>query len=319
MKRGGEQRGEEQRGEQGVGCPRWKTILWTVLTVLFVLFILIPIISSLFSRNVLGNVAKIPIHGIITGDGQSYLGRDTVSSSTIVGFIQEAEQNSQIKVIVLEINSPGGSAVASDEIASAVKQAEKPVVAVIREVGASGGYWVASAADYIIANRMSITGSIGVLSSYLEFGGLMEKYGVGYERLVAGKYKDIGSPFAPLTEEEREILQKKLDKIHAFFIEEIAANRKLDQAKVEELATGEFFLGVEAQSLGLVDELGDLSVVEEYTKQNYGLTTIEYIVYEKKPGLLDLLSSVAEDFSFSLGQGMGAIFTEKNDRIMVGP
>jgi protease-4 len=209
--------------------------------------------------------------------------------------------------------------VASDESATAIKQAEKPVIALIREAGASGGYWVASAADYIIANRMSITGSIGVLSSYLEFSGLMDKYGVSYERLVAGKYKDIGSPFAPLSEEERRILQGKLDKIHDFFIEEIAANRKLESSKVRELATGEFFLGVEALELGLVDELGEISTVEEYLKQTYGLTTVDYVLYEKKAGLLDLLSSVAADFSFSLGQGMGAVFTARDDRIMVGP
>lgn len=308
-----------KRGEREQRCerPRWKTIVWTILAVFFVLFIAVPIISSFFSRNVLGNVAKIPIQGLITGDGQSYLGRDTVSSATIVEFIQEAEKNPQVKAIVLEINSPGGSAVASDEIATAVKQAQKPVIALIRETGASGAYWIASAADHIIANRMSITGSIGVLSSYLEFSGLMEEYGVGYERLVAGKYKDIGAPFMPLTEEERHILQKKLDKIHNFFIEEIAANRRLNKVTVQELATGEFFLGVEAQQLGLIDELGDLSTVEEYLEQNYGLTTIEYVVYEKKPGLLDLLSSVAEDFSFSLGQGLGAVFTERNRPLLL--
>lgn len=312
MKRGG----KEWSGERSER-PRWKTIVWTIVAVFFILFIVIPVISFFFSRNVLGNVAKIPIQGLITGDGQSYLGRNTVSSATIVEFIQEAEGNPQIKVILLEINSPGGSAVASDEIATAVKPAQKPVIALIRETGASGAYWIASAADYIIANRMSITGSIGVLSSYLEFSGLMKEYGVNYERLVAGKYKDLGSPFTPLTEEERQILQKKLDKIHNFFIEEIAANRRLNKATVQELATGEFFLGVEAQQLGLIDEVGDLSTVEEHLKQNYGLTTIEYVVYEKKPGLLDLLSSVAEDFSFSLGQGLGAVFTEKNRPLLL--
>ena len=90
------------------------------------------------------------------------------------------EENKDIKAIVLEINSPGGSAVASDEIASAVKKSNKPTVAVIREAGASGGYWIASSTDHIIANRMSITGSIGVISSYLEFSGLIEKYWVGW-------------------------------------------------------------------------------------------------------------------------------------------
>ncbi|MEK6950638.1 MAG: signal peptide peptidase SppA [Nanoarchaeota archaeon] len=311
-------RGEDKRGER-LEKPRWKTIVWTILAVLFVLFVLFPVIFSLVDGPQFGNVARIPIQGLITGDGQNYLSQETTSSQTIVQFIQDAERNPQIKGILIEINSPGGSAVASDEIATAIKRAEKPVIALIREVGASGGYWVASAADYIIANRMSITGSIGVLSSYLEFSGLMDKYGVNYERLVAGRYKDIGSPFTPLTDEKREILQGKLDQIHAFFIEEIAANRKLNQSRVRELATGEFFLGVEARELDLVDELGDLSTAEEYLKQTYGLMTVDYVVYEKKAGLLDLLSSVATDFSFSLGQGIGATFTKRNDRIMVGP
>ena len=108
----------------------------------------------------------------------------------------------------MEINSPGGSAVASDEIATAVKNAKKPVISLIREVGASGGYWVASASDYIIANRMSITGSIGVISSYLEFSGLMEKYGVGYERLVAGENKDLLTPYKKLEADQKALVQK---------------------------------------------------------------------------------------------------------------
>ncbi len=296
---------------------RVRTILLTIAAVVVVVFILIPLLFSWFDGRKFGNVALIPIEGVITADGGKFFGQDTVRSSTIVEFIEAAEKNSPVKVILLEINSPGGSAVASDEVAAAVKRAEKPVITVIRDVGASGGYWIASATDYIIANRMSITGSIGVISSYLEFSGLMEKYGVGYEQLTAGKYKDIGTPFQKLGKDERTLLQKKLNTIHEFFIEEIAVNRQLDQGTVRELATGEFFLGVEALQLGLVDKLGDKTTAEEYIKQMYGLENIDYVLYEEEHGLLAVLTGVVQDFSFSLGQGLGSLFVEQNNKIML--
>ncbi|MBT5924903.1 S49 family peptidase, partial [Candidatus Woesearchaeota archaeon] len=178
-------------------------ILLTIAAVIFVIFVLLPVTFALFDGDKMGNVAIIPIEGIITANGASYLGGNTISSQDIVSFIEDADAKSQIKIIVLEINSPGGSPVASDEIAVAIKRTEKPVIALIREVGASGGYWIASATDHIIANRMSITGSIGVISSYLEFSGLMEEYGVGYEQLTAGQFKDMGTPFKKLQDEER--------------------------------------------------------------------------------------------------------------------
>ena len=191
-----------------------KRVLLIILTVFIFIFIFIPVVINLFDGSKFGNVALIPIEGVITGSGGGSFGASTLSSKDIVSFIEAASESNQVQVIVLEINSPGGSAVASDEIASAVKKSEKPVVAYIREVGASGGYWIASASDHIIANKMSITGSIGVISSYLEFSGLMEEYGIGYERLVAGSKKDIGTPFRKLQLDEKDLLQSKLDKIH---------------------------------------------------------------------------------------------------------
>ena len=291
---------------------RVKAILLTILAVLFVVFIVIPVLFGLFSDgNPLGNVALIPIQGVITGDEGSSLGKETVSSKEVVHFIEEAEDNSQVQVILLEINSPGGSAVASDEIASAVKRSEKPVVALIREVGASGGYWVASAADHVIAHRMSITGSIGVISSYLEFSQLLDKYGVNYERLVAGDLKDAGTPFRQLRPPEKELLQQKLNTIHTFFIEEVATNRHLPESSVRTLATGEFYLGVEALELGLVDELGDKATMERYIQKTYGLDDITYAVYKPSPGLFDILSKVFSDFSFHIGAGIGSSFREQ--------
>ena len=152
-----------------------------------------------------------------------------VVSTTIAGYLKKAKENPRIKAIVVEINSPGGTVVASKEIAAAVEDAKtkKPVIAWIREVGASGGYWVASSADHIIADEMSITGSIGVLGSYLSFGGLIEDYNVSYERLVGGQYKDAGSPFKDLSAEERELLQERINIIHDAFIRKVAKDRKM--------------------------------------------------------------------------------------------
>lgn len=301
--------------KRGARCTL-KKVLLTVVVVLFVLFVILPLSLTLFDGSKLGNVAKIPIHGPLTVDGSNYLGQPTTSSETIVGFLKEAGEDPQIKAIVLEINSPGGSAVGSDEIASAVKKSQKPVVAVIRETGASGGYWIASAADHVIANRMAITGSIGVVSSYLEFSKLMEEYGVGYERLVAGEYKDMGTPFRKLSVEEKNLFEKKIAKIQDYFIDEIAANRNLPRSKIQEMATGEFFLGVEALERGLIDELGDLETAEKYLKTTSGLEEIDYVVYEKETGLLDLFTGVFADWFFKIGEGLGAVLLRQESNLI---
>ncbi len=287
-------------------------VLLTVGAVLFVLFVLLPLTFAVFDGEKFGNVAKIPIDGVITSNGGSSFGQSFASAKEIVKFIESADKDKQVQIIVLEINSPGGSAVASDEIAAAVKKVKKPVVAHIRELGASGGYWIASASDYIIANRMSITGSIGVISSYLEFSGLMEEYGIGYQQLTSGKYKDAGTPFRKLTSEEENLLQKKLDRIHDFFIEEVANNRKLSEKEVRDVATGEFYLGVEAKALGLVDELGGKEELESYLKKEQGLKEIDYLVFEKQLGLFDLFAQVFGDFSFLIGKGIGSNFIQNN-------
>jgi len=297
-----------------VDRSKLKLVLITVAVVLFVLFVIFPVLLFLFSGSESGNVALIPIEGVIGESADGFA--SGVSSQDIVSFIEEADKNSEVKVILLEINSPGGSAVASDEIAAAVKKTQKPVVALIRESGASGAYWIASATDHIIANRMSITGSIGVISSYLEFSGLMEKYGVGYEQLIAGDHKDLGTPYRKLTTEEKNILQKKLDKIHDFFIEEVATNRKLEVAKVQKIATGEFFLGVEALQLGLVDQLGGKDETEAYIQQQYALPEVNYLTYQHQAGFLDLFSNVLSSFFFKTGEGIGSMLSKQQFNVL---
>ena len=181
---------------------------------------------------------------------------------------------------------------ASEEIARAVKETKKPTVAFIRDVSASGAYWVASSSDWIIANRLSITGSVGVYASQLEFGGLLDNYNITYQRMVAGKFKDIGSPYRKMTEEEETLLQAQLDRMHDYFLSEVVSNRGLTQEQREDIATGRFYLGDEALELGLVDELGGKDEVITHLKEVLEVTELRFIEYRKTAGFFESLGTM---------------------------
>ena len=193
-------------------------IAFAALILLIFLVLIFVGIASLFIgadvESLDGNVAIISIDGVILGsDGSDYLFESVASSDDIVELVEEADKNPSIKAIIFEINSPGGSPVASEEIANAILKTNKTTVAWIRDIGTSGAYWAASASEHVVASRASITGSIGVIGSYIEFPGLLERYNVTYRRLVAGKYKDIGSPYREMTSEEQAIFQKMIDEL----------------------------------------------------------------------------------------------------------
>ncbi len=252
-----------------------------------------------------GNVAVISIKGIInTEKNDNFFSSQSASSDRIVEFIKAADKDSGIKAIIFDINSPGGSPVASEEIAFAMKQSKKLKVAVIRDIGTSGAYWAASAADIVVASKMSITGSIGVISSYLEFQGTMDKYGVTYERLVAGKYKDMGSPFRNMTDEERELFQTKLDKMHQYFMDEVAQNRNLTSQEILKVSQGDFFTGAEAKDLKLVDVLGNKDDAVKIIEQRLN-TTVKIVEYKEKQGFWSSIVSSLSKPAFYAGQGVG--------------
>ncbi|HLC85877.1 MAG TPA: signal peptide peptidase SppA [Candidatus Nanoarchaeia archaeon] len=288
---------------------------WSV--VLIVLVIIYA--ASNIAANIIGKgtfedkIVIIPIKGVITVDGgdSGFYSISGASSDTILKQIEEVSKDKTVKGAIFEINSPGGAVVASQEIADAVKALNKTKYAVIREVGASGAYWVASATDKIIASPMSITGSIGVISSYLEFSKLFEKYGVDYERLVSGERKDIGVPYRDLTDEERKLLQKKLALVHEYFIKEVAKNRKMNEDEVRKVATGEFYLGQEALDLRLVDELGNEEKAVELMKQELGIKDINVVKREERKGILELLQGI----SYNIGQGFGSVFKKEGIKI----
>jgi len=293
---------------------RWGYAIF-ILIALFALAMILSSIVWLFSGKDVGsksgNVALIPIEGEIVGTNNGgILSQDVISSADAVELIEKAGKNDNIKAIILEINSPGGSAVASAEIADAVKKTNKTSVAWIREVGASGAYWIASSTNHIVANRASVTGSIGVIASYLEFPGFLERYNVTYEQLISGKYKDIGSPFKKMTPEERVIFQQTLDEIRDYFVSEVAKNRNLNRKDVDKAANGLFYLGSQAKELGLIDELGGKDEAIRYIEKKEGIKA-EVVEYKKERTLLDVLSKVLSKQSFFVGKGIGSALLDR--------
>lgn len=289
----------------------WVTIALIIIGLTLLSMLLAGAVGLFIDTPQFGNVAVISVIGPISVERTGGWQDGGTSSRDAVALIRDAEEDPSIEAVLIDINSPGGSAVASDEIGRAIKNLSKPTVAVIREVGASGGYWIASAADHVITNRMSITGSIGVISSYLEFADLITRYNVTYRRLVAGKYKDMGSPFKELSTEEAALFQDALDSLRAEFISTVAENRRLPRAQVEELATGQFFIGTQALAYGLVDELGGEPEAIAYLESQLN-TTVELVPFEPEASFLDLLAGMFNRPSFAIGEGIGSAVLEKN-------
>ena len=182
---------------------------------------------------------------------------DTITSSEyVVSKLKDATGNPEIKAVVLEIDSGGGSPVGAEEIAAAVKALGKPSIAWVRGSAYSAAYLVASAADTIIASKSSDIGSIGVTMSYVDNAKQNIKDGLTYNQLTTGKYKDTGTPDRALTADERSLIQRDLDIILENFIQAVATNRNLSVAKVTALADGATMLGRMALRNGLIDQLG---------------------------------------------------------------
>ena len=189
---------------------------------------------------------------------------------------------------IFEIDSPGGLVVPSKEIADKIKSIKVPKIAQIRGCGASGAYWVASACDKIIANDMSIVGSIGVRSGYLEFSDLLKKYGVKYNNLNAGKFKGAGDPFSELTEDQRKYLEDHINETHEYFIKSVAKNRNMDIENLRKIADGRIFSGLKGKELGLVDELGGLETALKICEERLG-KKVKLKIYEPPRSFFNLL------------------------------
>ena len=257
-------------------------------------------------------IAVIPVKGVISFSNSGLLFQQSnANAQSILDNIEKAKSKN-VKAVVFEIDSPGGTVVASKEIAEAIRKLDKPTVSVIRETGASGAYWIAASTDKIVADDLSITGSIGVISSYLEFYEFLDKNGVKYNRLVAGKYKDMGSPFKDLSDEERDILQKKLDLIHEIFIDYVKERRNLTDVEVNKIRTGEFFLGREAKDIHLIDYIGNKEFAIELAKNMGDAENARITEFREKRTLLDIFSSYGAETFYYMGRGIGAELADVN-------
>jgi protease-4 len=185
-----------------------------------------------------------------------------MDSSQTIEELEAFAENPLVKAIVLRIDSPGGGVAPSQEIYNAVKRVRKEhnktVVASMGTVAASGGYYIAVATDRILANPGTLTGSIGVIMQMANFQELLEKIGVKSVVVKTGKFKDLGSPFRPMVEEERQLLESVMNDTLSQFIEAVADGRSMDATEVEQLADGRVFTGRQAKSVLLIDEIGDL-------------------------------------------------------------
>lgn len=195
---------------------------------------------------------------------------DQGSSEFVVRDIENAEKDDSIKAIIVEIDSYGGSGVAGEEIADALKSAKKPTVALIRGAGDSAAYWAATGASRIFASQNSDVGSIGVTMSYLDAVEQNKKDGYTYNSLSSGKFKDTGNPDKPLTPEEVKLMMRDVNIMHQNFIKAVSDNRKLDIEKVKTLADGSTMLGEAALQNGLIDQIGGQTEVNQYLKDKIG-------------------------------------------------
>lgn len=247
-----------------------KSKKWWIIGLIFVLVFILGgcLFVSLFFLALSGTkipigdcIALIHIQGIIadTGSESSIFTTVAATPERIIKQLKAAEEDGKVKVILLRINSPGGTAAASQEIYKEVARINniKPVVVSIGDMGASGAYWISCGARKIMASPASSVGSIGVIMEIPNYEELYNKLGVKFIIISKGKYKDIGSPARPMTEEEKNILQGQVNQVYEQFIETVAQGRKIPKDKVEEYASGLVFTGTDAKGKKLIDELGN--------------------------------------------------------------
>jgi protease-4 len=268
-----------------------KAIIVTVGILAVLAAILIPLI--LIPRLAANKIAVISLSGTISTAGSSLLSSSTITPDLVRDYLTRAVKDKAVKAIVLRIESPGGEIEPCQEILLEIERVKetKPIVVSMGEMAASGGYYISTAADKIVALPTTQTGSIGVISAVVNVKELLEKLGIQIEIFKGGKYKDMYWGFRDLTPEEREIMQGMVDEYYEQFVDVVAEGRGLSNEDVRNLATGQLYSGTEAKELGLVDELGDLDTAINLAEELTGIQTAIVEYYYKRPGLIRRLLS----------------------------
>jgi len=237
-----------------------------------------------FARD---KIAVIEVSGLlINWNKPQLLGEGEHPVSLLLEQLDRAAGDPSVKAVLLRLNSPGGTVTASqlmyDEVRYFRAQTGKPVVAVLMDVAASGGYFIACACDEIIAQSSTVTGSIGVVMQTFELSGTMEMIGVKGDAITSGTYKDTGSPFRPMRPDERQIFQSIVDDMYERFVQVVVQGRPaLSKEKVRALADGRVYIADQALKAGLVDRVATMREAIDATKKRAGLRSIRLVTYQR--------------------------------------
>jgi len=276
-------------------------ILIVLCAVFFVLVFAISYFGDQFAYGLGGDkIGIVKIEGTI------------LESESIIEKIVKFRKNDSVKAIILRINSPGGVVVPPQEIHREVKKAckEKTVVVSVESIAASGGYYIACAAESIVANPGTLVGSIGVLLPLENIEELLKKIGLQTTVIKSGKYKDIGSITRPITKEEEAILQDLIDNTYNQFVDVVAEGRGMKREEVLTVADGRVFTGAQAIELGLVDKLGNLEDTITLAAQMAGIEGEPKVIYPKKKKL-SVLDFFFEEVAQALSRLIEKTLSEK--------
>ncbi len=251
--------------------PKSCRTCWIIVAALLIVFVGFGVFAFLYGEDIGCNVVGVKVQGpIVTYGDFEGDGVGVASSEDIITDIKDADDKGSIKAVLVEIDSPGGYPVASEELADAIKAIKKPNVGFIREYGTSGAYWAASAADWLIASKLSDVGSIGITSSYIDYARQNTKEGITYNQLSTGKFKDMLDPDKPLTDEERTLVERDLKLMNEQFIATVSENRRLPVETVRALADGSSMLGEMAKEKGLIDQIGGYEEAKKHLEKKIG-------------------------------------------------
>lgn len=244
-------------------------------------------------------IVLLTIEGTILSGGTSGMfNTASYDHQLFMSELQKIEEDDTIKGIVLSVNSPGGgtyeSAQIKDKLVEIKEKTKKPLYVSMKNMAASGGYYVSANAEKIFATDETMTGSIGVIMSGSNYSGLFEKLGISDTTIKSGEFKDIGSASRPMTEEDRAILQQMIDDSYGRFVNVVATGRHMDESRVRELADGRIYDGAQAKAAGLVDEIGYQEDVIKAMRKDYSLKEAELFEYQAaSPSLSSLFTSKA--------------------------
>jgi protease-4 len=257
-----------------------RAIIIGVSVAVVVTIVVLVLVLGFPSRPAAGKIVVIPLSGTITTEDSSLFSGSAITPELVRDYLTRAEDDKAVKAIVFHIDSPGGEIAPCQEILWEIERVKetKHIVVSMGSTAASGGYYISTQADKIVALPTTMTGSIGVIFQLINIEGLLEKLGIQIEIFKGGKYKDMYWGFRELTPEEKEIMQGLVNEYYEQFIDVVAEGRGLSKEEVRNLATGQTYSGTEAKALGLVDKLGDLDTAIDLAAELAGIEapTVEY-------------------------------------------